>query len=219
MKRKGNYKKLLVNNGDRFGKLTVLKEVDEFIQPSGQSQRGFLCRCDCGNEKRVRLSHLNHGRVISCGCLIGEFHNESDTRLYNIWRGMKNRVMKYHSESHLYYDRGIKLYPVWRNSFIAFKSWALKNGYKEDLTIDRIDNDEGYYPDNCRFVPQYVNNANRRNTFFIQYNNQERPFTLVIREKGLKDHENTIRSRISRGWCHQKAIDTPIRKGNYKKPK
>lgn len=206
---------LEILKGERFGKLVVIKEVDKFIQPSGQTQRGFLCECDCGNKKKVRLSHLRHNRVTSCGCNIGEMHGENKTKLYNTWRGMKNRVKEYHSESHLYYDRGINMFEGWRKSFLAFKDWALKNGYKEGLTIDRIDNNKGYHPDNCRFVPQYINNANRRNTMVVKYNGEEIPFTLLIRKKKLQKHIGAIRSRILRGWSADDAIDTPIRKGNY----
>jgi len=206
---------LEIPKGKRFGKLVVIKEVDKFIQPSGQSQRGFLCKCDCGNKKKVRLSHLRHNRVNSCGCNLGEMHGENKTKLYNTWRGMKNRVKEYHSESHLYYDRGITMFKGWRKSFLTFKDWALKNGYKEGLTIDRIDNNKGYYPDNCRFVPQYINNANRRNTMVVEYKGKEIPFTLLIREKKLQENIDAIRSRILRGWSADDAIDTPIRKGNY----
>lgn len=215
MVRKGNYVKCDINNGDRFGELTVIKEVDRFVQPSGQTQRAFLCKCDCGNNKKVRLSHLRHNRVISCGCKNGGLHGDSGKQLHTIWRGMKNRVQPYHSESHLYYDRGIRLYDKWRSSYITFRKWALDNNYKEGLTIDRINNDKGYFPDNCRFVPQYVNNANRRNTHFVNYRGEYIAFTLLIRRKGLTENEATIRGRIKRGWKVEDAIDKPIRQGNY----
>ena len=217
MVRKGNYKRCTVNKGDSFGKLQVIKETERFVQPSGQTQRGFLCKCNCGNKTKVRLSHLRTGRVKSCGCNIGEMHGESDTQLYNIWRGMKNRVKEYHSESHLYYERGIDIYNKWEDSFISFREWALKNSYKEGLTIDRKDNDKGYHPENCRFVPQYVNNANRRNTKFVNYKGRKIALTLLIKERGLEEHEGAIRGRLRRGWDINKAIDKAIRKGNYYK--
>lgn len=207
--------RLEIPKGKRFGKLVVIKEVDKFIQPSGQKQRGFLCKCDCGNNKKVRLSHLRHNRVNSCGCSLGEMHGEHKTKLYNTWRGMKGRVKESHSESHLYYDRNIDICKEWKGSFLTFKKWALENGFKDGLTIDRINNDKGYYPDNCRFVPQYINTANRRNTMVVKYKGKDIPFTLLIREKKLQEHSASIRSRINRGWSVDDAIDTPIRKGNY----
>ncbi|MDR9419490.1 hypothetical protein [Gracilimonas sp.] len=208
--------KLEIPKGKRYGKLTVIKEVEKFVQPSGQTQRGFLCRCDCGNTKKVRLSHLEHDRVNSCGCLAGEFHDDHGTSLHNTWRGMKNRSKEYHSQSYLYSDRGIDICDEWENSYLEFKTWALENGYEEGLTIDRKNNDKGYHPGNCRFVPQYVNNANRRNTYFVKYKGEEIAFTLLLRKKGLTDHYAAIRSRIKRGWDVDEAIDTPIREGNYR---
>lgn len=208
--------KIDVNKGDRFNKLTVIKEVEKFVQPSGQSQRGFLCKCECGNTKKVRLSHLRHNRVVSCGCELGEMHGDTGSKLHNTWRGMINRCDRSsYKESHLYKERGITVYEKWKNSYLSFKNWALKNGYKEGLTIDRINNDKGYYPDNCRFVTQYINNLNRRNTYTVNYKGKEEPLMLILDKKGLKDKYTTIRSRIKRGWDIERAIETPIRKGNY----
>jgi len=209
-------KRISVDSGERYGKLTVVKEVKEFIQPSGQKQRAFLCKCDCGNKTKVRLSHLRHNRVRSCGCIIGEHHGEVGTKLYNIWRGMKTRSKPYHSESHLYHDRGIDMCDEWENSYLSFKEWAMGNGYSEELTIDRIDNNKGYFPENCRFVTQRVNNANRRNTKVVMYKGEEMPLTLLLRDKGLMDHYNAIYMRLDRGWGVDEAIDTPIRQGDYK---
>lgn len=210
------FAKLEVKPGQRFGQLTIIKEVNKFIQPSGQTQRGFLCKCDCGNEKIIRLSHLNHNRVRSCGCLLGERHGDNGTHLHNTYRGMKNRC---YNESYIdwenYGGRGIRVCDEWRNSYLAFRDFALKNGYKDGLCIDRIDNDKGYYPANCRFVNDIISVNNRRNTFYVEYRGRKIPFMILMREKGLIDHQYTIRARIKRGWSDARAIDTPIRKGNY----
>ncbi len=205
-----------VEIGEKYGKLTVIKEVEKFVQPSGQSQRGFLCKCECGNTKKVRLSHLRHGRVISCGCELGEMHGDTGTNLHNIWRGMINRCERdSYSESHLYKDRGITVCDEWKESYLTFKKWAKNNGYEEGLTIDREDNDRGYSPDNCRFLTQYENNLNRRNTYTVKYNGEERPLMLILDEMGKKHKYQTIRTRIERGWDVKKAIEKKIRKGNY----
>ena len=205
-----------VSKGERYNKLTVIKEVKAFVQPSGQTQRAFLCKCDCGNEKKVRLSHLRHDRVISCGCEIGEMHGDTGTNLHNIWRGMVNRCTRSsYKESHLYKDRGISVYNKWEKSYLTFKDWALNNGYTEGLTIDRIDNSKGYNPDNCRFVTQYINNLNRRNTFKVKYKGKKEPLMIILDRKGIKNKYPTIKSRIRRGWDAEEAIDKPIRKGNY----
>ena len=209
-----NYYRVNVKPGQRFGKLVVLREESPFVQPSGQRQRGFLCRCDCGNVKKIRLSHLRTGRVISCNC---DAHGDVGKRLHNIWRGMISRTHKSHTESHIYFDKGIGVVKEWRDSYKIFREWALKNGYKEDkkITIDRIDGNKGYQPDNCRFVTQYVNNCNKNNTVYVYYDGEKRSLHMLLREKGLLRHYGAIVSRIKRGWEHNKAIDTPIRKGNY----
>lgn len=103
----------------------------------------------------------------------------------------------------------------WYNSYSAFKIWCIQNGYKDGLTIDRINNDKGYEPSNCRLVTPMENCNNRRNTFMVNYNGNEKPFTELLRELGLLKHQYAIRTRMKRGWTAQDAINTPIRKGNY----
>lgn len=108
--------------------------------------------------------------------------------------------------------------PAWKKSFTAFANWAMANGYQEGLQIDRINNNGNYEPQNCRFVPNIVNVNNREITFMINYNGLRVPFKDLLREKKIPEtHEGAIRGRIRRGWNHQKAIDTPIRTGNYKR--
>ncbi len=207
-----------VKAGERFGELTVLREVERFVQPSGIRARSFLCLCDCGKEKRVRLSHLRHNRVRSCGHLSGERHGmgASDNRLYMVWRAMKSRCNWLGFRQARYYSgRGIKVCAEWSRSFIAFKDWAINNGFSPELTIDRIDNDAGYSPGNCRWVTQRINNSNRRNTFSIQYNGISIPFSILLFQLEKLDNYSAIMSRIKRGWNAQKAVDTPIRAGNY----
>ena len=103
----------------------------------------------------------------------------------------------------------------WKNSYLKFKEFALKNGYKNNLLIDRKDNNKGYSPENCRFANVIESVNNRRNTFYVNYKNKEISFMLLIRKKGLYCHKDAIRSRILRGWNVEKAINTPITKGNY----
>jgi hypothetical protein len=211
-----NPKKLNIEAGMKFGKLEVIREVERFTQPSGQWQRAFLCRCECGKEKRVRLSHLRHGRVISCGCEAGESHGMSKSKLYNTWRGMKNRCYcSSYAEWHLYGGRGIGMCDAWRDSFSAFQSWAMDNGFSEGLEIDRLNNDKGYSPENCRFTTPLENSHNRRVTLVVNYQGSRRAFPDVLRSLGLMNHYNTIRDRIKRGWNHTEAINSPIRQGNY----
>jgi len=198
--------------GCKFSLLTVIKEAKPFLQPSGQSQRAFMCLCDCGKKKRVRMSHLRMGRVSSCGHLVGELHGMTGTILHNTWRGMKNRCYgKGYSEPQYYQQKNITVHKDWINSFKRFKKWADKNGFKEGLTIDRIDNDKGYSPKNCRFITQAENNCNRINTIFVIHNGEKVSLTLLIKSLGKDKDRPTIMSRISRGWDYLEAINKPIR--------
>lgn len=212
------YKKLNILPGTRYGRLTVIAEADPVELPSGQKNRRLLCLCDCGNEKAIRVMHLTRGKIRSCGCLSGEFHGESDSPLYTIWRGMKNRCnTDTYIDHHRYKDRGITVCKEWSDSFLSFKTWALNNGYSEGLQLDRRENDKGYFPGNCRFVTSIVNVNNRDVTLMVEYNGVSVSLCLLLRDKNLMDNYGAIYGRIERGWTAQKAIDTPIRKGKYKR--
>lgn len=213
-----SYKKLNIVAGERFGKLVVIVESERAVLPSGQKNRQMLCRCDCGTETVVRVVHLTRGRTISCGCMVGEKHGQVKSPLYTIWRGMKNRCnTDTYIDHHRYKDRGITVCKEWSDSFIAFRDWALFNGYKEGLQIDRIENNEGYSPNNCRFVTNIINVNNREITVMVLYSGKLVSLSLLLRNKNLHEHYAAISGRIGRGWKAQKAIDTPIRKGRYKK--
>lgn len=203
-----------------FGKLTVVREVEKFTQPSGQTQRGFLCRCKCGVEKRIRLSHLRRGAVVACGCMGGRNvrHGEYKTGLYKVWRGMIDRATGASKASRKHYlDRGIGICEEWRHNFPAFAEWARQNGYQKGLTIDREKNHLGYSPDNCRFVTPTVNANNRRNTFLVEYRGKSEPFLPLLRRLKLLRHVGAIRGRLKRGWIAARALSVPIRTGKYRR--
>ena len=162
--------------GQVFGRLTVISDT-------GKKSGGhmiWLCRCDCGQLTEVRDSDLKTSRTKSCGCLrketmAAEFFIHGDSyrrggmsRLYRIWGDMKQRCLNPKQQNYKYYGgKGIKVCPEWQNSYLAFKAWALANGYRDDLTIDRIDNDGGYYPENCRWL---MLSENVRNGNFKRWN-------------------------------------------------
>lgn len=152
--------------GQRFGRLTIIERAGGL---SGKSAK-WLCRCDCGNEKVTTRQKLIRGDVQSCGCLQREYmqngnviHGGYKTRLYSIWHHMKYRCNNPNAPKYpLYGGRGITVCDEWINSFPAFRDWALDNGYDDNLTLDRIDNNKGYNPNNCRWATSSDQNRNRR---------------------------------------------------------
>ena len=158
--------KLIDLTGKRFGKLVVLERAEN---DKGRSQ--WLCRCDCGNLKVINGSNLRHDKSHSCGCLcIGNHtkHGYSDTRLYHVWHGMRQRCnYPKHNEFKHYGGRGIRVCDEWNNSFMAFHDWAMSYGYLPDAprgkcTLDRIDINGNYEPSNCRWVDMKTQMLNRQ---------------------------------------------------------
>lgn len=207
--------KLDIKTGSVYGQLTVISEGEKKIIPSGQKLRTIKCCCDCGNVKDVLLVHLSRGRIDNCGCKRRVRQGLSFTKLYRILKAMCERCDGKTKNKKRYKDRGITVCDEWKNDFRLFINWAKSNGYKEGLQIDRIDNNLGYYPENCRWVTPEVNCNNREITFNVLYNGQVKPFKMLIRELNREYNQDAIRTRIKRGWTAQKAFDTPIRKGNY----
>ena len=148
--------------GRRFGRLDVLRDSGRRI--SG-GRIVWLCFCLCGNFTEVAGSHLLSGHTRSCGCLYREHMGQMGrknkihgdgypmTRLYRIWAGMKYRCLTPGSKLYKYYGgRGIKICEEWKNNYLTFKKWALANGYKDNLTIDKINNNGNYEPKNCQWI-------------------------------------------------------------------
>ena len=209
--------KLNIKDGSKFGKLTIIKEVERIKLPSGQYNRAFLCKCACGNEKVIRLLHLVRGRIKTCTICTKKADLEYP-KLYRVWKSIKERCyLESYINADRYLKRGIKVCDEWLYNYDNFKDWALSNGYDPSLRIDRINNNGNYQPNNCRFVTNQENVNNREITFKVNYNGNVYPFMDLMRLKNISDlHYETIRHRIQRGWEHNKAIDTPIKNGNYK---
>lgn len=202
--------------GKKFGRLTVLEECKD------RAKNGkiiYHCQCDCGNVTDVIGDNLRRGITKSCGCLVKETtakrsitHGKSNTRLYYIYCHMKARCYNKNNDRYKDYGgRGITIYDKWLDDFTSFYDWSIKHGYKEDLTIDRIDNNQGYLPSNCRWVDRKQQARNRSNN---------KSFTLNGENHCLKEwcelldlNYKTIHRRIHvHKWDVEKALFTPIRK-------
>ena len=162
----GRFKDL---TGQRFGKLVVLKRLENHVDKHGTRSR-WLCQCDCGNITIADGGRLRQDKKHSCGCLQREAtskatstHHATGSRLHNLWRAMKARCYIPSCSNYSYYGgRGIQVCCEWKNDFSAFRDWALANGYADDLSIDRIDPDDDYKPSNCRWTTMTKQFQNRR---------------------------------------------------------
>lgn len=147
--------------GERYESLVVIGEAG--IAPD--RHKLWLCRCDCGKEVVVPSNKLKSRK--SCGCKANRhaiYGEAGKTRLYRIWRGMKNRCYQpTHNRRKYYGEKGVKMCNEWLNDFMAFYNWAIANGYKDNLTIDRINGDGDYEPSNCRWAT-YKEQAQNRKT-------------------------------------------------------
>ena len=191
------------------------------IRQDGCNSKGvpyWLCRCRCGNEKRVRVYDLLNGHTSSCGCMKREKLSARSTThgcwnepWFPVYASMMQRCGHWEGgdEYHLhnYRDRGITVCELWRNSPRAFGDWLLAHGWRKGLQIDRIDNDKGYSPDNCRVVTPKENNNNRRNTLRLD---DGAPFAMFCTSIGIVTLEGGLvtpkYARIRKMWAKRHKI-------------
>lgn len=204
-------------SGKKFGRLIVIKKA-------GKTKSGnitWFCKCDCGKESVVIGSELINGRTQSCGCYNREkkamrqaealtTHGGSRTRLYRVWRGMKDRCKNLNNPRyHHYGGRGIKVCGKWLNDFSAFRDWALTNGYSDELTIDRIDVNGDYAPNNCRWISNFEQQSNKKNNRFIEFNGKK--LTVAEWERILSFPKGVLSKRLCAGWGIEKALTNPLK--------
>lgn len=192
-----NFKDL---TGQRFGKLTVVKQVGTVSEKDRHAL--WLCKCDCGNTTTSVGYRLQRGDKKSCGCIN---HHLSSTRLYNIWARMKDRCGNKNHKHYCYYGgNGVCVCEEWKNSFDAFYEWAIANGYEENLTLDRIDSNGIYEPSNCRWATRHEQMLNTSRNRRITYNGE----TLTVCEwaERIGVNQNTLLYRLRRGWSVERAL-------------
>lgn len=175
----------------QFGKFAV---IDRAINSKAGKSR-WVCKCECGNVRIVVGSDLKSGKTKSCGC-IQKIHGHSSHRTFKIFAMMKERCYNPKSIVYKYYGgKGIKICKEWLEDFDAFYVWSLENGYSSDKTIDRIDSNRGYEPDNCRWVDKFVQAQNQKlradNTSGVRgvkYNKARRKWEVSIQAKGKRHY-------------------------------
>ena len=198
--------------GQRYGRLVAIERA-----PNKGRRTMWKCKCDCGNEVIVRAENLKSGNTISCGCYASEQiikrltkHGMTNTRLASIFNSMKQRCYNEKSyEYYLYGGRGIKVCDEWLNDCSTFFDWALKNGYRDDLTIDRIDFNGDYCPENCRWADAFTQANNTRKNIYVDYNNERHTLKEWSRIIGI--NYGTLYSRINRlGWSIKDAFNPEL---------
>lgn len=186
----------------KFNRLTILE-----IYEDSKKRKKAICCCDCGNLTTAELYKITHNLVKSCGCLAKEAglkqgfknrkYNKKDKDIYDRWRIIKQRCSPLSPKHTYYFDKGITLCDEWKNNFNAFAEWAYKNGWDKKLTIDRIDNNKGYYPENCRWVDKKTQARNRSTNHLVNYNNKK--ITIAELADILDISPKTIYTRLYKG--------------------
>lgn len=198
--------------GKRFGRWTVIEKTESYRRHDGKTESQYLCKCDCGT-MRIRKSKDILGSSVSCGCYRSEYmrkkrttHGMTDTRLFHIWDGMKERC-KIDNDSHKHWaGKGISVCDEWlgKEGFDNFQKWAYENGYSDGLTIDRIECSGNYEPGNCRWVDYVVQNNNSANNVRIECFGESKTIAEWAKEYEL--NYQTLYSRLKHGWGVERAL-------------
>lgn len=203
--------------GQKYGRLTAVKRVGT----NSRSQSEWLFKCDCGNEVIKTASLVKRGGISSCGCLSKErierfaenyagankTHGKTHTRLYRIWEGMKSRCGS--TKDYYKWWKDISVCEEWQE-FESFYQWAISNGYRDNLTIDRIDNNGNYEPSNCRWATLKTQANNRSSNRYMTYNGVTKRMTEWMREFG-KTREYYYKRKNK--YTDEEIIDSLIKEG------
>lgn len=209
--------------GQTFGTLAVVRPI--------RDDKGVLkweCKCSCGKTTNVLLNDLKRGMVKSCGCTRFKHRQRlcstkrpelvdaiATKRLRGILNGMIQRCENKNRKAYAAYGgKGIKVCPEWRNDFWSFYNWAMNNGYEEKLTIDRIDGQGDYCPENCRWATMVQQNNNRKDNRRITYNGETHTISEWSRLTGI--NKGTIKDRLNAGWPDNEALGDPHKRRPHK---
>lgn len=199
--------------GQRFGRLVAVKQV-------GKNKSGYqlwLCKCDCGGESVANYHNLKNNHTQSCGCLRKErtieantTHGLRKTRLYRTWHHMRERCHYPKDARYAQYGgRGVIVCDEWKNDFQAFYDWAMDNGYRDDLSIDRIDVNGNYEPSNCRWTTLEVQANNKRTSHLITIGGETLTLSQWLAKAKLT--RRAFYDRVKKGMSEEQAILAPKR--------
>lgn len=194
--------------GKKIGRLTVVERAKD---KNGKTY--WHCKCECGTEKDICASHLSSGKIVSCGCYSSEMlekhsitHGMSKTRLYDIWSGMKARCYNRKSSCYSNYgSRGIEVCEAWRDDFMNFYDWSMEHGYSEELSIDRINVNGNYEPNNCRWATKKEQSCNTRRTKLFLHNGEVKTLKQIALDE--KINYSTLIRKMSK---NEKDINVAI---------
>lgn len=205
--------------GQKFGRLTVLREA-------GHPRSGIYlweCVCDCEAHTHIILEggKLKSGNTKSCGCLNREkiikrnkenaLYHPKNQKIFGRWVGMKDRCYNPNHKKFQYYGgKGIRICDEWLNNYSAFEDWSLNNGFSDELTIDRIDSDKDYSPDNCRWVTWEVQHNNTSRNKYLTYKGRTQSLSDWCKELGL----NYGRTKARLNACHW-TVEEAFESGKY----
>lgn len=193
--------------GVRFGRLEAIERTR-----NSRGDVAWVCKCDCGNMVIVKTSDLTSGNTKSCGCYKIDGikkrrtkHNKSKSPLYGVWNTMKSRCYNENSEKYKNYGgRGITICDEWLNDFQCFYDWAMANGYREGLTIDREDVNGNYCPENCRWATPKQQANNRTSSRFLTFDGETHTLQKWSELTGIQPA--TILFRLDNGWPIERAL-------------
>lgn len=203
--------------GKRFNRLKVI----QFIKSKPKNK--WLCQCDCGNTAISTGYKLKSGHTKSCGCIRTEKFKSrvtkhgisaSHPKIYHAYMDMMARCYNPDLKNfHRYGGRGIMVCEEWKTNLESFLNWSLQNGFEENLSLDRIQNDGNYEPNNCRWIPQLKQAQNRSTTVFIEHNGIKESMAATGRRYGITPQ--AIKFRLAKGWSVKDALESP-KTGTFK---
>jgi len=204
--------------GNKYNFLTAIRFSETRCTKKGKPYHYWLFKCDCGKEKVINKQSVVRGTIKSCGCqhsklqsIAHKTHGETKTRLYKEWRRMMDRCNAKPSKNDCHYEsyvlKGITVCDEWINSFETFRDWALSHGYADNLTIDRINYNGNYCPENCRWITNKEQQSNKSTNKFIEYNGER--LTHTQWSERLGGGRCLVHHRLMMGWSEMAAVSTP----------